>query len=151
MGNAVSECETTVGAARYDGTLMEGSFTETRCLDITGTDRLGERMNSPPLTQRLGTPLKRRGQSQTERCHNCLQVIFPAPESDGCERLELKLCGRKLLFFSTFLALSQARPNRVKREICRHDLPRIVCMTHPKDRALPPSKIGFQALSRSQG
>lgn len=55
IGNAVSDCEATVGGCRYDGTLMEEPGRRL-CVWTLGIDPLSERsMSAPPVSQRLGT------------------------------------------------------------------------------------------------
>ena len=56
-GNAVSDCEATVGGCRFDRTLMEERLRRLRCLGI-GYQSLwpDESWNTPPLNQKLGAP-----------------------------------------------------------------------------------------------
>ena len=101
IGNAVSDCEATVGGCRYDGTLMEEVGRRLQCLDIDID--LRKCMRVPPLSR--GRKLQtNRNEVEPRRCRKSL------PQSSGhifgfwareCMGLELKPCRRKRLLCGT--------------------------------------------------
>ena len=81
-GNAVADCEASVGGCRYDGTLMEKGWRRLQCLDI-GHRPLDERMSALRCARQLT-----RDEVKPRRCRNIPQnllVTFSAFESDVLE------------------------------------------------------------------